>query len=551
MTDVSWFEVATGLVGGLAMFLLGLQQLTRALQNVSSGRLRAILLRASDTPVRGALSGVVTTGVIQSSTATVVLLIGFVSAGALSLQRAAAVVLGANVGTTITVQAIAFDVTGVALLLVAVGVGVGMVRRLEPLHAPARATLAIGLVFLGMHVMGGAVEPLRDTPVLTGLLSRDAGVAVALLAGAVFTAVVQSSSATSGVVIVLAAQGLVDLPTGIAVLLGASIGTCVTPLIAGLGTERSGLRVAVVHTVVNVVGVAVWVWLIPSLADLAVTISPVHELADPVARLAAETPRQLANAYTVFKVANLLLFVGLTGPLARLVERAVPDRPDSGRLGARHLDDDVLDTPDVALELVRRELVRLAEEVAEALDRAMPTVLHGTRDELADLVERDRRIDAIHADVIAYLGAIGRHELSDEQGRELFTLLQVTNDLETIGDVVEVNLARLGRRRLAEGVLPSWPTTEVVTDLHAAVVAQLHVVVVGLREGVAPDGAALDAAYHDVTTRRDGALRHLTGRLRADAPNRVRAYEREVEVVGHLDHVSHVTRRIAHGLDTP
>jgi phosphate:Na+ symporter len=548
MSEHTWFEVLTGLAGGLALFMLGLQQLTRALQNVASGRLRTLLLHLSRTPARGALSGAITTAVIQSSTATVVVIVGFVAAGAMALPQAVAVVLGANLGTTFTIQIIAFDVTRFALLMIAVGLAVSTVRRFEAFHGPARALLAVGLVFLGMDVMASGVAPLRASPLVPQLLADHSGVALGFLIGAVFTAVVQSSSATSGILIVLASQGMLDLETGIAVLLGASIGTCVTPLLAGLGTERAGLRIAVVHALVNVVGVGLWIWWIPQLATLAVTVSPsAPELAD-TARLAAETPRQLANAYTIFKLANLLLFIGLTGRVSAVVERLVPDRADADHLGARYLDDDVVRTPDVALELVHRELARMADEVVAVVDDAMPVVLRGSPDELDALAARDRRIDAIYEDLLVYLGDIGEQELSDAQSRELFAALSVANDLETIGDVVEINLVQIGQRRLTEGVLPSPPTTRVVTELHEAVLEQLRLARDSLAVGQTVFADRVLAGREDLSAQRHDALDHLTRRLRADAPNRIRSYEREVEIVGHLQRISALTYRIARNL---
>lgn len=548
MAGVSWFDLLAGLVGGLALFLLGIQQLTRALQNLASRRLRSLLLRVSDSPVRGAVSGAVTTGVVQSSTATVVLVVGFVAAGALSLSQAVALVLGANVGTTLTIQIIAFDVTRFSLLMIAGGLVVTMVRRLEPIHGPARATLAIGLVFFGMQVMAQGLAPLRDLPVVMEMFAREQGVILGLLAGAVFTAVIQSSSATSGILIVLAGQGLLDLRTGIAILLGASIGTCITPIIAGLGTRRAGLRVALVHLLVNVVGVGLWIWFIPQLATIAALVSPSHPELPGAARLATETPRQLANAYTIFKLANLLLFIGVTGRIASLVERMVPDRPDVDRAGSRYLDADVVDTPDLALELVWRELGGLADDVVDVVEAAMPTVLHGSADDLEALAGRDRRIDAIYDELVAYLGEIGQQELSDSQWDDLRAALAVANDLETIGDVVETNLVQIGQRRLAEGVQPSRPTTQVLSDFHAFVVGLLGQVRDGLiTRDAAPAMVVLDAKP-EITDRRDAVLVHLTRRLRADAPNRIRSYEREVEMVGHLQRIAGLSRHIARSL---
>ncbi len=548
MEEVNLLDLLTGLVGGLALFLLGIQQLTRALQNVASNRLRTLLVRLSGTPLRGAISGTLTAGLIQSSTATVVLIIGFVVAGAMSFVAAVGVVLGANLGTTLTIQLIAFDVTRFALLMIAVGFAASSIKRLPAVQAPGRMLMALGLVFFGMDVMAGAVAPLQEHPLVEQVLTDTSAIAVGLLAGAALTALVQSSSATSGIVVVLASQGLVDLEVGIAILMGASIGHCVTPMIAGLGTARSGLRVAVVHTAVNTAGVLVAVWLIPQLADLAAWLSPDYAHLSGAERQAAETPRQLANAYTVFKLGMLVAFLPFSRAIARVTERFVPDREDDARPGARYLDDDVLDTPDVALELVRRELTHLGDEVVQTVDAVMPAVLHGSEEELTHLELLDQRIDAIHADLLRYLGDVGQHEISDAQGDELVRAIAIANDLETIGDVVQTNLVQVGHRRLRDGVVPSEPTTEAVGAFHAMVTDRLRTTVRALSEGDHDLAERIIDSKPEVEDQRLLVGTHLVERLRADAPNRVRSYEREVEVISHLQRISGLTRHIARTL---
>lgn len=545
MGEIDLLDLTTGLVGGLALFLLGIQQLTRAMQNVTSNRLRTLLVRLSGTPLRGAMSGTLTAGLIQSSTATVVLIIGFVVAGAMTLVSAVGVVLGANLGTTLTVQLIAFDVTRFALLMIALGFAVSSIKPLAAFHYAGRMVMALGLVFFGMDVMAGAVAPLQEHPVVAQLLTDTSAIAFGLLAGAALTAVVQSSSATSGIVVVLASQGLIDLEVGIAILMGASIGHCITPLIAGLGTARSGLRVAVVHTAVNTAGVLVAVWLIPQLAELAAWMSPTHQELSGSARQAAETPRQLANAYTVFKLAMLVVFLPFSAVIARTSERLIPDRPEDRRPGPRYLDDDVLDTPDVALELARRELSHLGDEVVAMLEAARSTVLRGSEEELTILEERDARVDAIHVEVLRYLGDIGRHELSDDQGDELLRAIAIANDLESIGDVVQTNLVQVGRRRLRDGVVPSEPTTAALTRFHELVTDQLRTIVDAITDDDRAMAQGIVDSKSEVEEQRLRVGTHLMARLRADAPNRVRSYEREVEVISHLQRVSALTRHIA------
>jgi phosphate:Na+ symporter len=548
MAEIVWSELVIGLVGGLALFLLGIQQLTRALQNLSSGRLREGLSRLSHNPLSGAASGAAATGIIQSSTATIVLLIGFASAGLMTVRQAVPVVLGANLGTTFTMQVIAFDVTRFALLMIAVGSAVSMVDRWRTAHEPAHALLAIGLVFLGMDIMAGAVSPLREASEVLALLTGEVNVVIAMLIGAAFTAVLQSSSATSGVLIVLASQGLLDLRTGIAMALGATIGTCITTYIAAIGRTRHGQRVGAVHVLVNVIGVAIWMLLLPQLEAFAVWLSPSAAGLTGAEQAAAEVPRQLANAYTTFKLVNLLVFIGLTGPVVAAVTWLLPDRPDEQQSGARYLDPDALDTPDAALELARRELVRLGQETTAIVQAALPTVLHGTDDQLDELADRDHRIDAIHEALLDYLGRIGLHGLSAHQSGELFAITSMAGDFESVGDIVETNLVQLGKRRLAEAVLPSVGTTEAVTSFHATLVARLRQVVTAIDTAQPELARDIVGTQDEVTEQRREVIGHLTRRLRADAPNRIRTYEREMELVGQLQRIAGLTRHIARTL---
>jgi len=545
MADILWSELVIGLVGGLALFLLGIQQLTRALQSLSSGRLREALARLSRNPLSGAASGAAATGIIQSSTATIVVLVGFASAGLMTVRQAVPVVLGANLGTTFTMQVIAFDVTRFALLMIAVGFAVSMVDRWRTVHEPAKALLSIGLVFLGMDIMAGAVSPLREASEVLAFLAADVNIVVAMLIGAAFTVVVQSSSATSGVLIVLASQGLLDLRTGIAMALGATIGTCVTTYIAAVGRTRPGQRVAAVHVLVNVIGVAIWMLLLPALESFAVWLSPSAAGLTGAEQVAAEVPRQLANAYTTFKLVNLLMFIGLTGPVVAVVTWLLPDRPEEQQLGARYLDQEALDTPDAALELARRELVRLGQETVAIVQAALPTVLHGTVEQLDELADRDQRIDAIHEALLDYLGRIGLHGLSQHQVGELFAITSMAGDFESIGDIVETNLVQLGKRRLEESVLPSERTTAVATAFHATLVARLRQVVTAIETAQLELAGDIVGTKQEVADQRHEVMRHLTRRLRADAPNRIRSYEREMELVGHLQRIAGLTRHIA------
>jgi phosphate:Na+ symporter len=543
--DLSWFDLTTGLLGGVVVFLLGFERMTRALQSAAGSRLTELLGRISDRPVMGAFSGAAVTAVIQSSSVTTVLTVGLVSAGVLTLAQAVGIIAGANLGTTITIQIVAFDVTRFASLMVAVGFGLSKWRRHPALERPGTALLGLGLIFLGMGLMGGAVSPLRDEPAVAELLAAAGGPMVALLLGAVFTAIVQSSSATTGIVVVLASQGLVDLPTAIAIALGAKIGTCVTAVIAAAGHGAPAKRAALFHVLLNLGGALLWIPLIGPLSELTRMLSPSYPELVGTARLAAETPRQLANAYTLFTAVNLLLVIGFTRPIARGLERLIPEPAYDPFAEARHLDPAALRTPAVALRLARRELEVLGHRVVAMVRRGGGAALHGTARDLEELEVADDEVDAIRAAIVTCLADLGRGELSDEQSDELALLLAAADDLEAIGDVVETNLVRLGMQRLEERLQVAESTQQVISDLHERVTEDLALAVDAIERGDCETLTRLVASAPEVTEKRDAALRRQADRLTVHGPERAAAYGREIELISHLYRIHALTRRLA------
>lgn len=318
-TALDWPAIVMGLGGGLALFLIGMGRVTASLKSLAGDRLRAALARLSANRVIGATTGAVVTAIIQSSSVTSVLVVGFVSANLLSLTQAASVIVGSHLGTTVTAQVIAFDVTQWALGLLAVGALVAAVAGRERWQQVGGVVAGLGFVFFGMGVMSEAMAPLGEHEPFLDLLAADRTPLIALAVGAGFTALVQSSSATTGIVVVMASQGLIELETGIALVLGAAIGTCVTALLAAIGRPPDAVRAAVVHVVVNTVGAIVGVMLIGQLADA------VRWFGDDGSAVAA-SPRQIANAATLFHLVNTVVFVAALSPVVAFARRIVPDR---------------------------------------------------------------------------------------------------------------------------------------------------------------------------------------------------------------------------------
>ncbi len=399
---IDWFRMAMQLFGGLAIFLFGMEQMADALKRVAGNRMKDILGKLTTNRFMGLLTGTFVTAVIQSSSVTTVMLVGFVTAGLMSLSQDVGVIFGANIGTTITAQIVAFKVTHYALLLVAVGfvmIFTGKAKRVKQYGA---LVMGLGLIFFGMGIMSSGMKPLRSYEPFIQIMQDVSAPALGILIAAAFTGLVQSSSATTGVVIAMASQGLITLEGGIALIMGANIGTCVTAALAAIGKPREAVRVAVAHVTFNVAGVAVAVWFIPYLADFVRAFSPVAEGAVGMDKLAAETPRQIANAHTTFNIFFSALFLPAAGLVARFAEWVVPDRPLEAVavIQPKYLDKELLSTPPLALDRARREVGRLGDRIDEMLDAALPAMTAGTEEDLQNLADMDSDIDTLHGHIV-------------------------------------------------------------------------------------------------------------------------------------------------------
>ncbi len=530
--NVDWFIVITGLFGGLAIFLFGMDRMTESLRVAAGNKVRLALARMTRNRVLGAISGAGVTAVIQSSSVTTVLVVGFISAGVLSLTQAIGVILGANIGTTITAQVVAFDVGRYALLLVALGYGLAFFGKANRRVVQGTLVMGLGLIFVGMEVMGEAMEPLRTYEPFIDLMAAMKNPLLAVVVGLAFTALVQSSSATTGIVIVLAGEGLISPEAGIALVLGANVGTSVTALLAAIGKPPDALRAAVVHTIFNLIGALAWLPFVGVLSGL------VSDIGGPVAR-------QIANAHTIFNVANTVVFLAFVPQLERLVMRLVPDRPAEERIQLKFLDDSLLHSPTVALESARLELLRMTNRVQTMLTDVLPAMLDGPSDALDAVEELDDEVDDLHGQIIVFLGRVGERALSSSSTDELVDLMEATNNLEAIGDLIETNLVALGRDRLDNDYQVGPDSRRLIEEFHGEVSLALDLAVAALVEGNADDARGVSAMKEHMNEMAQEIAAHYATRLAAPDDNRIELYRFETDVVANLRRIYYFAKRTA------
>ncbi len=540
-------QMAIQLFGGLALFLFGIEQMTESLKVVAGERMRAVLARLTSNRYMGALTGAFVTAIIQSSSVTTVLVVGFTTAGLMSFAQSIGVIMGANIGTTVTAQIVAFKVTKAAMLMIAIGFGFLFFSKKSNLRHYGGIVMGLGLVFFGMTIMSEAMQPLRELQPFLDLMIRMENPFIGILVAAAFTALIQSSSATTAIVIVLAGQGFITLPAGIALAFGANIGTCVTALLAAIGKPREALRAAVTHVMFNIAGVLLWIAFIDQLAEFVTAISPTHNDLYGTQKLAAEAPRQIANAHTIFNVANTFIFIGFTTLIARLVEWLVPDHPMDADsiISAKYLDTDVLSTPSIALDLVRREIKHMGAQVIAMISDIMPAILHGSAKALDEVRAIDERVDILHAAIVIYLGKISQSELTEQQTADLMHLMDAANDLENIGDVVEVNLVELGRRRIGKGVAISAPTQVMLSDFHQIVLEAVGAAIRAVGDDDYDAARSVTSMKTEITRITNSAAAHEAQRLVANEPHRIEAYTVEMDITEKLQRIYYFARRMA------
>ena len=452
-SSIHWGLIIMGLFGGLSLFLYGMAKMSDGMKKAAGDRMRNILAALTRNRVIGMFVGAFVTMIVQSSSATTVMLVSFVQAQLMTYAQAISIILGANIGTTITAQLVAFKLTDYALLMITVGFTMTMFAKKDSIKHIGEAILGFGILFFGMKLMSDSMKPLRTFEPFINIMKGMESPMIGLFIGAVFTALIQSSSAFTGIVIVLAQQGLLTLEAGIPLIFGANIGTCITAGLASIGTIRDAKRVAIAHVFFNIGGVLVFVLFIPQLAEVVRWLSPVSEGTGAV-KLAMESPRQIANAHTIFNITVGLIFIPFTTILAHYVYKVLPDKEiEEGIVPVTwHLDNSQKTHPAIAIELARSEISRMIKIITRMVESSIKPFLDETNDEddiypqlsiLEGIHMRENKIDFLEKKVSDYCFNISRQQLSNIQANEVFAMISIVQDIESIGDVVDENIVPL------------------------------------------------------------------------------------------------------------
>lgn len=437
-------ETVFGVIGGLGLFVFGMRLLSDGLQQVASTKLRKIIIMFTDKPLIGIFSGCLLTAIIQSSSATTVMTIGFVNSGMMLLRQAIGVIIGANIGTTVTAQIIAFKISAYSLPAIGIGAGLYMFGRKRKTRFWGEVILGFGILFLGLTIMSDVMKSLKDSPIASHFFVKlGKNPFLGVLMGTLVTIMIQSSSASIGLVIALASNGLIDLQASIYLVLGDNIGTTITAWLASIGTNITSKRVAMSHSMFNLIGAAYFAFLTSSgwYINLVDYITPGDVNVNTIAR-------HIANAHTMFNVINAVVFFPLI-PLLEWIVKKIIHGNESISAEPHYLEPRFLDNPEIALSQAKKEMHRMLKLSKDTVVRATNAFFSNDRKPLKEIPKMEDAIDNLQSEITSYLVDISKSQLTPEQSEQLPLLLHSVNDIEKVGDHAE-NIMRVTERVIDE-----------------------------------------------------------------------------------------------------
>lgn len=420
------------LLGGLALFLYGMQMMSNGLEAAAGNKMKQILEKLTANRFLGVLVGAGITAVIQSSSATTVMVVGFVNSGMMTLKQAVWIIMGANIGTTITGQLIALDVGELAPLFAFAGVALIVFVKKQKVHHYGLIVAGLGILFIGMEMMSGAMMPLRESGAFVSLMTKFSNPVLGILAGAVFTAVIQSSSASVGILQALAGSGLIGLSNAVYVLFGQNIGTCITAILAAIGTSRNAKRTTVIHLMFNLIGTAIF-----TVVCIATPLTALVESFTP-----GNVSSQIANMHTLFNIVTTLLLLPFGNYLAKAAVRILPEKQDE-QADVMHMEfirpmetkrDTQIGLSAIAVTSIKKELHRMIDMAKENVEASFTAVKAGTTADLETVQEREEYIDYLNKEISKYISKVLVNESNPRDSQYISALFKVCGNVERIGD---------------------------------------------------------------------------------------------------------------------
>ena len=455
-------DIVISLMGGLGLFLYGMNLMAEGLEKSAGSRLKKIVELLTSNIFMGVLVGAFVTAIIQSSRATTVMVVGFVNAGIMNLTQAIGVIMGANIGTTVTAQLVSFNLDGMAPVALGIGIILYLFASKPKTKNIAEILIGFGILFTGMDFMKEAVEPLSKYQGFTDMLVTFGDYPLlGLLLGFGITAIVQSSSASMGMLIALASQGLIPLSAGLPILYGQNIGTCVTSLISSVGASSNAKRAAVMHLIFNVLGTIVFLLVLNKpVVSFVTSMNP------------GDVARQIANTHTLFNIISVIILLPFTKFIIKLAIKLVPEKQgeDDDHKAIKYLDDRMVETPSIAVASTLKETLRMGKKAKESLDYAMQGIMEKSQEKIDKSFKREKTINELQKGILNYLLKLSKAKLDDDSRDLIDSLFNTVNDIERIGDHAE-NIAELAQDIIDVDLKLSEQGKEEVKELYNKVIS--------------------------------------------------------------------------------
>ena len=466
-------EIAISLLGGLGLFLYGMNLMAEGLQKSAGDKLKKIVEKLTSNTVMGVLVGTVVTAIIQSSSAATVMVVGFVNAGIMSLSQAIGVIMGANIGTTVTAQLVSFKLEAIAPVALGIGIILYLFSKKEKTKELATILLGFGILFTGMEFMKDAVKPLAEYEGFRrALIYFGEHQFLGIIAGFAITGIIQSSSASMGMLIALASQGLIPLSSALPILYGDNIGTCVTSLLSSIGASRNAKRAATMHLTFNVIGTLIFVLI------LNYPISALVKWLDPT-----DAARQIANAHTIFNVVNVLILLPFAKYIVKIVLKIMPitEEESEATAATKYLDERIIQTPSIALGNTVKEVSRMGQKANKALEYSMNSLINKSMTDVEKTEKYEEHVNMLQKEILNYLLKLSKSPLNDEERNKVDLLFNTVNDIERVSDHAE-NISELSRLAIEKDLQFSDTALEEMNNIYSKAKENFNVALKGLED---------------------------------------------------------------------
>ena len=459
------FEIFTGIFGCLGLFLYGMKLMSDGLENIAGERLKGILEKITSNKIMGVLVGTIVTAVIQSSSATTVMVVSFVNAGLMSLVQATGVILGSNVGTTITAQIVSFNLEVVAPIFIGIGAILMLSSKKKKIKDIAVISVGFGILFMGMGLMSSSMKPIAELEIFKEIIIIMGRYSIlGVLVGVIMTAIVQSSSATTSILVALAAAGTIDMKIAFPIVLGCNIGTCVTAIIASLTANKTAKKAALLHLLFKIFGTIIFLPLSVYVVKVVAYLTPNN------------LGRQVANAHTIFNIVITLVVLPISGYFVKFVNKVLPDEEEKEVCGAIYLDKKLLETPVVASTQVIKETIRMAKISRDNFQLAMKAFFYGDYENIKGVYENENIINTLEREITEYLIALSQHNLPKENAELVSEVYHTINDIERIGDHAE-NIVELATSKFNNNIEMSKQALKEIEEIFEATLDSLDIAI--------------------------------------------------------------------------